>query len=169
MPLGNPANRTAASPLRSKTCDTHNCNHERSLVATTGGASTMDTIGPSETGLMWPEQVDVTVALYKFQSPRWPFTNMLPAGVTQCVLWTDAASIHGSWSKRAASGDRWWTERVNMDMQKPSKTGLGGTRDASTSTPPSAPEAGTTAAWEGAAAAARVLLLAAPMRKMRYA
>lgn len=26
------------------------------------------------------------------------------------------------------SGDGWWTERVNMDMQKPSKTRLGNKR-----------------------------------------
>ncbi|RMZ66676.1 hypothetical protein GMOD_00002035 [Pyrenophora seminiperda CCB06] len=86
----------------------------------------MDMIGPSETGLMWPEQSQTrtglaghaaegtkcsTAALYKSQSPRGQqsldktycqYGVLLPASVTQWVLWTDAASIHGSWSKRAA-------------------------------------------------------------------
>jgi hypothetical protein len=53
-----------------------------------------------------------------------------------------------------------------MNVQNPSKEHVV-TRDASA--PPSLSKRGTQTAWKGAGAAVRVLLLAAPMRKMRYA
>jgi hypothetical protein len=53
-----------------------------------------------------------------------------------------------------------------MNMQKPSEEDLV-TRNASA--PPSLSKRRTQTAWKGAGAAVRVLLLAAPMRKMRYA
>jgi hypothetical protein len=52
MPLGNPANRTAAS-LQSQADVRHN--HGRYSTFTTRRGSTIEVIGPSETRLMWPE------------------------------------------------------------------------------------------------------------------
>jgi hypothetical protein len=56
MPLGNPANRTAAS-LQLQADVQHN--HGRCSTFTTKRGPTIKMIGPSETRLMWPEQVDV--------------------------------------------------------------------------------------------------------------